>query len=174
MDKKILNLGCGTDIKKGCVNLDIAKLPGVDVVWNIEKTPYPFKDNTFDEIICSHVLEHVSDLIKVMEELWRISKPGAKIIITVPHFSGYYAFVDPTHKRFFTYGTFDYFTGVGLGEYYTQARFKITKKRIEDDKYLRFLNPLVNLFPRLYTRFLAFTIPMTILKFELRTIKPRI
>ncbi|MEM2956117.1 MAG: methyltransferase domain-containing protein [Candidatus Pacearchaeota archaeon] len=171
MNKKLLNIGCGTDIRKGYINLDIVKLPGVDVVWDIEKFPYPFKDNTFDEIFCSHVLEHVSDLVKVMEEIWRISKPHARIKIIVPNFSGYYAFVDPTHKRFFTYSTFDYFTGAGLGKYYTKARFRIIKKRIEDDKYFKGLNFLVNLFPKFYTRFLAFILPMTLLKFELETIK---
>jgi ubiquinone/menaquinone biosynthesis C-methylase UbiE len=41
-------------------------------VYDFEKFPYPFEDNTFDEIYCSHVLEHMSDLGKVMEEFTRV------------------------------------------------------------------------------------------------------
>ena len=84
---KKLNLGCGTDIKKGYVNLDSAKLPGVDVIHDINKTPWPFKDNEFDELYCSHVLEHVDDLIKTLNEIKRVCKKNAKIILRLPHFS---------------------------------------------------------------------------------------
>ena len=42
---KKLNLGCGTDIKKGYINLDVAKLDGVDVVHDINRLPLPFKEN---------------------------------------------------------------------------------------------------------------------------------
>src|SRR3989344_3463022 len=65
---KKLNFGCGPEIMKGYVNMDILKLQGVDVVHNFNKFPYPFKDNEFDEIYTSHVLEHLDDLIKVMTE----------------------------------------------------------------------------------------------------------
>ena len=44
----------------------------------------PFKDNSFDNIICSEVLEHIEDFEKVIKEIYRISKPGAKIGISVP------------------------------------------------------------------------------------------
>lgn len=51
MKKKKLNLGCGKDIKKEYVNLDIRKFPGVDIIHDLNKFPYPFKDDSFDEII---------------------------------------------------------------------------------------------------------------------------
>jgi predicted SAM-dependent methyltransferase len=56
---KRLNVGCGLNIKKDWINLDLHKLEGVDVVHDIEKIPWPFEDNYFDEIECFHVLEHV-------------------------------------------------------------------------------------------------------------------
>ncbi len=71
-----LNLGCGKDIKEGYINLDKWALGEVDVVHNLNLFPYPFKDNIFDEILCSHLLEHVNDLIKVMEELHRMLLTG--------------------------------------------------------------------------------------------------
>lgn len=44
----------------------------------------PFRDNTFDRIICSEVMEHVSDENQAGSELSRILKPGGLIAITVP------------------------------------------------------------------------------------------
>ena len=44
----------------------------------------PFKDNTFDHIICSEVLEHIYDYENVINEIFRISKPGASIGVSVP------------------------------------------------------------------------------------------
>lgn len=100
-----LNLGCGTDIKQGYVNLDIIKREGVDVVHNLDSYPYPFPDNHFDEIIAIHLLEHVDDFLKTLEELYRILKPGGKIKAIVPYFSSTGAFQDPTHKHFFSKDT---------------------------------------------------------------------
>ena len=45
----------------------------------------PFKDNEFDFIICNHVLEHIPDDTKAMEELYRILAPKGKAILQVPY-----------------------------------------------------------------------------------------
>jgi len=50
LKKKKLHLGCGKIIKEGYVNLDIQKLPGVDVIHDLNKFPYPFKDNSFQNL----------------------------------------------------------------------------------------------------------------------------
>ena len=55
------------------------------------------------------VIEHLSDTIRVMEEIHRISRNGARVHITVPHFSSANAYTDPTHCRLFSYFSFDYF-----------------------------------------------------------------
>jgi len=44
-----LNLGAGKDIKPDYINLDIVKLPSIDVVHNMEKKFKMFKDNTFEQ-----------------------------------------------------------------------------------------------------------------------------
>lgn len=170
-----LNLGCGKDIKNGYVNLDCVKLAGVDVVHDIEKTPYPFKAGTFTEIYASHVLEHLTDLALVMEELCRISKKGGRIIIHVPYFSNPGAFGDPTHKRFFTYNTFDYFVEGGSLSYYSSARVKIARKRIMlvtsrniMARALAFVpQMLIDLMPSVYQRFFAYILPAAELQVEL-------
>jgi len=78
---KNLNLGCGELAKKGWINLDIDKAPNVDVVWDLNKRPYPFEDNSIDEIYSSCVLEHLKNLGIFAEECFRILKPGGKIRI---------------------------------------------------------------------------------------------
>ena len=105
---KKLNLGCGTDIRKGWINLDIAKIPGVDIVYDINKLPIPFKNEVFDYILCNDVLEHV-EYVPLMKELHRILKEYGIIEIKVPHFSSRNNFVDPTHKKFFSFQTFEFF-----------------------------------------------------------------
>jgi len=44
----------------------------------------PFEDKSFDFILCNHVLEHISDDTKAMNELYRILKPGGTAILQIP------------------------------------------------------------------------------------------
>ena len=160
-----LNIGCGRDIKEGYINLDKIGLNGVDVVHDLEEIPYPFKENRFDEIYCKHVLEHTGDLIAVMDELHRISKPSGKIKIIVPYFSGQGAYSDPTHRRFFTWKTFDYFSSKG---YYSKSSFKIIEKQIfffsartfmTSESYSMPMDFFINLRPMIYQRYFCWTFP---------------
>lgn len=45
----------------------------------------PFKDNSFDFIICNHVLEHIPDDTKAMQELYRVLAPAGTAIVQVPY-----------------------------------------------------------------------------------------
>ena len=105
---KKLNLGCGNDIREGYVNLDKAKLEGVDIVHNLEQLPLPFKDNEFDEIYAKDIIEHL-DYIPLLKELHRILKPNAKLIIMSPHYTSTNYWSDPTHKHAFAVRTFSFF-----------------------------------------------------------------
>ena len=108
-----LNLGCGYTILDGWVNLDYLDGQGVDVVHDLEKFPYPFKDNTFDKVLASHIIEHLSNPDGLVRELWRISKNGARIKIQTPHYSnGSIGWSDTTHKRLFSCISFYNFIGV--------------------------------------------------------------
>lgn len=53
-----------------------------DVYYNGSKLP--FADNTFDSILCSEVFEHVENINEVVLELFRVLKPGGKMIVTTP------------------------------------------------------------------------------------------
>lgn len=168
-----LNFGCGTDIKEGYVNVDIVKLPGVDIAYNFNEFPYPFKDNWFDKIYTSHVLEHLDDLPKVMKELKRISKKGAKIVIRVPHFSCGVSYRDPTHKRLFSYFTFDYFTEEC---FYGLPKFKIIRRKLNFTRWAfpflnKVFNPIININPAIYERFFCWILPCSECLFQLEVIK---
>lgn len=91
-----LNLGSGRKKLEGYVNVDIEKAFAPDLVWDLNKTPYPFKENEVEEVVMEHCLEHLEDHRKVLAELRRICKPNAVLHIRVPHYS--MAFYHPFHK----------------------------------------------------------------------------
>lgn len=149
MEQFKLNLGCGTHIKEGWVNLDISPLSGVDVVHDIEKLPLPFPDAHFDEVLCQDVLEHV-EYIPVLRDINRIMKKGGDMTIRVPHFTSKHNFIDPTHKKMFSIDTFSFFVKdsfqqEGRGYYFDFSFSSCSKARIifERGSVVFFLNPLI-------------------------------
>ena len=130
-NKTKLHLGCGHNIKPGWINHDLVDLPGVDLVFDLEKYPWPINDKTCDEIIAKDVLEHLSNTVKVMDEFYRITKPGAKIYIAVPYWNSWEAITDPTHVSQFNEYTFEFFdpnkSRCKNRPYYSKARFNIKK-----------------------------------------------
>ena len=126
-----LNIGCGTDIREGYINLDKAQIPGVDIIWDITQFPYPFEENRFRSIILINVLEHLPDTVSTMEEIHRISKPGARITIRVPFWNSIEQATDPTHVSFFSDKSMDYLdieTQLGNRRaYYSKARFRVKR-----------------------------------------------
>lgn len=130
-DKILLDIGCGMNKKQGYLGIDKVKLQRIDIISDIEHG-LPFKDNAIDGIRVIQVLEHVRDLIFVLEDFWRVCKEGAEIEILVPYWNRVGAFRDPTHVRFFTYRTFDHFTeNSRFPNYYSKIRFEIAYRRIK-------------------------------------------
>ncbi len=119
-----LNLGCGRDVRHGWVNVDKVKLDGVDVVHDLDMFPYPFDDNSVDYILMKHTLEHLDDVVRVMEECHRILKPNGRLEIIVPYYKYKSAFTDPTHRHFFTEQSMDYFlVDSDYDNWYTDKKF---------------------------------------------------
>ena len=77
---------CFIKIFKGMKNLDYLTAdlisPWADVKMDVHDIP--FEENTFDVVICNHVLEHVDDADKVMKEFYRVMKSGGWGIFQVP------------------------------------------------------------------------------------------
>jgi len=84
--RRVLNLGCGNTVypSPNVVNIDAFKVPGVNVVHDLNKMPLPFKDNEFDLIIANHILEHLPNWWECFKELARIIKVGGTIEVWIP------------------------------------------------------------------------------------------
>lgn len=97
------NLGCGADYRYGWVNCDKYPEARPDLVMDLEAFPWPIEDDAADEILLSHVIEHLgghSDVfLGVMKELYRVCRPGARIVIRVPDPRHDDYLSDPTHQR---------------------------------------------------------------------------
>lgn len=135
-----LNFGCGTDYRDGWVNVDKVPWLKADCHFDFGFPPYPFPDNTFDYIWSNQVFEHLHDIPVVMDELWRVTKPGGQLEITVPYGkSGYYV-VDPTHTHALTEGSFSYFCG--KRHFYSRHKWKQVLSELTvrptDDSHTRF------------------------------------
>jgi predicted SAM-dependent methyltransferase len=115
-----LNLACGQVKMPGYIGVDIAKTPAADVVHDLMKFPWPFKDNAAVELHISHFLEHIpilcigcngrrDPLFEFMDECYRVLAPGGKITVISPYYSSARAWQDPTHRRAISEWTFLYF-----------------------------------------------------------------
>jgi SAM-dependent methyltransferase len=97
----------------GWVNVDATALPGVDVVADLEQCRtqrLPFEDDAVDELLLSHVLEHIDDTLGLMQELHRLARPGALARIRSPYGGSDDADEDPTHRRRFFLNSFGYYS----------------------------------------------------------------
>ena len=76
-----LNLGCGNHKLDGYVNCDIASACNPDRIVDLEQTPWPFEANVAEEVVLSHVLEHIGErtatYLAVIKELYRVCADGA-------------------------------------------------------------------------------------------------
>jgi predicted SAM-dependent methyltransferase len=179
---KILDVGCGNRKHPGSIGIDINPDTDVDIVHDLNIFPYPFEDSLFDEIYMDNVLEHLDNIISVMEELHRISKKGGSIKVIVPYFRAKWAFIDPTHRHFFTTDSFSYFDPTHIHNKlynYSKAAFSIEKivfnENIVHKGIWRFFVAPVKLFanrrPVIYETCLSHLVPLDDLTFYLRTIK---
>lgn len=172
-----LHLGCGNDYKKGWINCDVSTRVKTDKIVDLEKI-LPFEDNSVHMIKTNHTLEHINNFVSLMHEIHRICRPNTEIQILVPFYSAWGQYNDPTHVRFFTPFTFDYFN---KGDYSHQVNsnknmFIVEKVKINfgvgESSKLNFLfNPLINLNHRVYCRLFSWILPSSEIYFKLRVIK---
>jgi ubiquinone/menaquinone biosynthesis C-methylase UbiE len=181
--KLILDIGCGVDKHKSSnpvdlvIGLDVEKIPGVEVVANIEKG-IPFPDNSLDEVVSNYVFEQIKDFFFVMREVHRVLKPGGIAKIRVAFYAGWAQWNDPSHVRSFSYYSFDRFDEKHTRYYrdrYHGITFRIKKRRLifaigSTKIFNPIINPIVNAFPRLYSRFFAWILPCVDLYFELEKV----
>lgn len=174
---RILDVGCGLRKRAGAIGIDVNPRSQADVIHDLNVVPYPFPENYFDEIVCDNVLEHVDNVVKVMEELHRIAKPDAQLTIIVPFYAHRNANTDPTHKHFFGVHSFDYFVeGTANGGFqYSPAKLKLHS--VEFDRGLaghwfdKLFCAFANRKKDFYENRLANIFPLRNLTFELQVMK---
>ncbi|PPT05001.1 hypothetical protein CKA32_005621 [Geitlerinema sp. FC II] len=104
MNKLRLNLGCGSKLLSGYVNVDKFGTP--DLHFDLETFPWPWTDDSVIEIQLVHVLEHLGQptdvYLQIIQEMYRVCSDGATIRIVVPHHRHDNFVRDPTHVRAIT------------------------------------------------------------------------
>jgi SAM-dependent methyltransferase len=84
---------------------------GADVVHDLDETPWPLEDGTFDQVHAYEVLEHLGEqgdwraFFRHFGEVWRVLKPGGFLCASVPDWRDEWAWGDPSHTRIITPGT---------------------------------------------------------------------
>lgn len=123
-----LDVGGGANPQPGFVNIDILPLPEVDIVWDLEKTPWPLGDETVLHAVASHVLEHIQPargvFVNVMNEVWRVLKPGGQFAFVVPYAGNALYWQDPTHCNGITETTLYYFDPDPEGKFAGQSLYR--------------------------------------------------
>lgn len=114
-----------------------------DVMLKADVTNLPFKDNSFDVVLCNHVLEHVINDTLAMKELYRIMKKGGWAILQVPiDYSRKRTYEDPTvideAARLKEFGQIDHARIYGI-DYKDRLRAAGFKVRI--DNFVNTLSP---------------------------------
>lgn len=105
-----LNIGCGYNKLDGYVNVD--SFPGCepDLLCDLERTPWPFEDDSVMEIHAHHVLEHLGEsreqFFSIIKEMYRICRHDGHLVAIVPHPLHVNYISDPTHVRPYTSLTF--------------------------------------------------------------------
>jgi SAM-dependent methyltransferase len=169
---KILELGCGANKTPGAVGVDRVDGPGVDVVHDLSRFPWPFPDNAFDEIRLSHILEHLDKILPAMEEIHRIARPGAQVLIWTPHYSSMNSWTDPTHCVHMGFHSMDSFTKEARYDY-AAAPYTIMERRITFGLgLLCWPGKIINAWsPDAFEKYFAFIFPARDLFFRLQVLK---
>ena len=177
---RTLDVGCGIRKHEGAIGIDINPASTADVICDLDRFPYPFADRSFERLRAVHVIEHLSDVIRTMEEFHRLVKPGGRIRIETPHYTDYSSFCDPTHKQHlnsFSFRTFGENHG-GFG-YYSEAKFREISVRVTLLAFWKWLGFefLVNKFPR-FRRFwefyLCYVVRGKAMEFEFEPVGPAV
>ncbi|MCL4234989.1 MAG: methyltransferase domain-containing protein [Deltaproteobacteria bacterium] len=190
---KTLDVGCGPNKEPGSFGVDHAPFEGVDLVHDLDATPWPLADSSFERANASHIVEHVEDMVDFFREIHRVCAPGAEVRIVTPHFTNRCAYLDPTHRRYLSVRFVDFIAEVPpwypasrfavarsyLGEHHHSypsmlpGMFELRDIRITFARVFRWLGIewLANRKPDFYEFFLAYLAPARDIVATLRVVK---
>jgi SAM-dependent methyltransferase len=174
---RVLHMGPG---REGSFGVRVDNLPEVrpDLLVDLNRPPYPFKDNSFDAAYALSVIEHLDNFFSVFIELHRILKPGGFVALLTPHFSNAGSFIDPSHKLHLSAHSFDYFVEgteiFGTYGFYSNARFRLRERLLMLEppwNHVPGLQRFVNKASPFYEQHLCFLVRGRGLYLELEAIK---
>ncbi len=103
-----LNLGAGKTYIPGFVNIDID--PKAEVVLDLGSDPLPFPDDSVDEVVSRHTLEHVGDYLFAIGEIYRVMRHDGELLLSLPYVTlTEHHQVNPYHLHNFSERSFDFF-----------------------------------------------------------------
>lgn len=173
---RILDIGCGKNKYPGAIGVDRNPATDADVLCDLGRPPYPFRDASFDEIRVVHVVEHVEDVIRFMEEMHRLLRPAGRLYLVTPHYTDSSSFCDPTHRWHLNTFSFYYFTEPRNYGFYSSVRFREHRIAVRLLRLWRWLGFefLVNRFRwfrRFWEYYLCFVIRGKYITFEFEAVK---
>jgi SAM-dependent methyltransferase len=183
----LLNLGAGERRLPGFFSLDCVPVTRPDILADLNAPLTELPDNSVQVIYARHTLEHVTQLLELIQELHRVTRPDGRIEVIVPHFSNPFGYSDPTHVRFFGLYSFYYFCAAAdqprrkVPNFYCPVRFRVHNVRFHllkqsiPEKVLRaVVQPWINRkVSRLdwYERRLCRFLPVSDMRFVLQPVK---
>lgn len=175
--ERTLDVGCGINKLPGSVGVDRNPRSKADVLCDLDRFPYPFRDSSFVRLQAIHVIEHVSDVMRTMEEFHRLVRAGGTIFLATPHYTDFSSFCDPTHRWHLNSFSFRYFgeDNAGYG-YYSNVRLREKKVRVRLLALWRYLGfeLLVNAsarFRRFWEHYLCYVVRGKVMEFEFEVLK---
>ena len=104
-----LYLGAGTKTLPGYLTVDLVGGETVDIALDLDRTPWPWADNSVASIVAEDLVEHLGiNLIEFCEEAWRVLRPGGLMFIRTPHCEGESSWIDPTHRWHYDTRSFEF------------------------------------------------------------------
>jgi hypothetical protein len=123
MTPQKVELGCGSNKRKGFYGIDVAAGPGVDLVLDIERNPLPFPNDSISHIYSSHTFEHLEapgSPIQTLREIVRVAQHGATVEVWTPYGNsndallfGHRIFYTETHWKHICFEYDDFYLGHG-------------------------------------------------------------
>jgi len=173
----VLDVGCGINKLEGAIGIDRNPASRADVLCDLDHFPYPFQDSSFDRVQAIHVIEHVADVMRTMEEFHRLVRNGGTIFLVTPHYTDYSSFCDPTHRWHLNSYSFKFFGEKHGGyAYYSQVRLKEKRVHVRLLALWRYLGFefLVNTFERFrrfWEHYLCYVVRGKVMEFEFEVLK---
>ena len=133
-----LDIACGDRKMPGFTGIDLGA--DADIVWDLFRYPWPIANGVVEEVYCSHFVEHIPHWRPnwngregwwlFWEEVARVCRPDAQVLVIHPYLKSVRAFQDPTHERFIPESTWYYLDrqwreGQRLEHYDTTADFEV-------------------------------------------------